>query len=136
MKERSWSYRIIMRYALLQLPGLILFVLVLMVIRQWIKIPVWLSWLLVAAWVIKDAILFPFVWRAYDERDSEDVNSIIGTEGIAMERLDPRGYVQISGERWHAEAMQDSAPINKGERVIIQGKRGFTLMVTRGIKNQ
>ena len=73
--------------------------------------------------------MFPFVWRAYDRPRPGDLRSMIGTEGIAQERLNPSGYIRVHGELWQAEVMEKRIPIEKGEEVQIQGSYGLTLLV-------
>lgn len=73
--------------------------------------------------------MFPFVWHAYDRPQPGDVKSLIGTEGIAEERLDPSGYIRVHGELWQAEVMGKRIPIEKGETVLIERAYGFTLLV-------
>jgi membrane protein implicated in regulation of membrane protease activity len=116
----------VVKYALLQVPGVALLVLILIVVQQWVDLPAWFGWGLVALWVAKDAILFPFVWRAYD---SEDTNSMVGTRGIAEERLAPSGYVRVRGELWQAEVMGDGPPLDRGEAVRVRGICGLTLLI-------
>lgn len=49
-------------------------------------------------------------------------------EAVALDRLDPKGYVQFHGEYWQAESDQRVEP---GERVMIVEKRGTVLRVRR-----
>jgi len=126
MNERGWSARVVVRYAVLQVPAVVILVLVLTLVRRWVDLPAWFVWGLVALWVAKDVILFPFVWRAYD---SDDTNSMVGTRGIAEERLAPSGYVRVRGELWQAEVMGDGPPIDRGQRVRVRGICGLKLLV-------
>ncbi len=73
--------------------------------------------------------MFPLVWRAYDRPHPGDAKSLIGTEGIAEEQLNPSGYIRGHGELWQAEVMGKKAPIEKGEAVLIEGVYGLTLLV-------
>ncbi len=129
MKKRGWSNRIIVRYVLLQLPALILLILILILIRRWVNVPNWLFLGLVALWMMKDLILFPLTWRAYDWDRSRNTNPLVGEKGVAKNRLAPSGYVQIKGELWKAEVMGNGSPIEKGKAVRVQGIRGLTLLV-------
>ncbi len=126
MRKSGWSARIMQRYMLLQVPGVLILVLVLILVRQWIDLSTLFICSLVALWVAKDIILFPFLWRAYD-RDQQ--NQMIGTRGIAEERLAPSGYVYIHGELWQAEVMKGYPPIDRGETVRVQGINGLKLLV-------
>jgi membrane protein implicated in regulation of membrane protease activity len=131
MKTRGWSTRIVVRYSLLQLPALALIILILILIQRWIDVPWWLGWGFVALWAVKDAILFPFVWRSYDWNGSKVANPMVGAGGTAKERLAPSGYVIVRGELWKAEVMEDVGPIEAGESVKVQALRGLTLIVQK-----
>jgi len=76
-------------------------------------------------------ILFPFACRAYDWDRPQGPNSIVDAQGIAKERLAPSGYVQVRGELWKAELMEGSPPLEKGERVRVEGVRGLRLVVVQ-----
>ncbi len=121
--------QILVRYGLFQLPALVLLVLILILVRRWVDLPNWFTWGLIAVWVVKDAVLFPFVWRSYERGKLEDVNSIAGERGIAEERLAPAGYVRVHGELWQAEVMGGGYVIDRGERVRVHSTRGLTLLV-------
>jgi membrane protein implicated in regulation of membrane protease activity len=97
-------------------------------IQRWFAIPEWLFWIFIAIWVVKDAILFPFVWRAYDSVRPKD-EKMLGARGIAKERLDPSGYVFVRGELWKAVLMKGSPTIEEGEGVLVHAKEGLTLVV-------
>jgi membrane-bound ClpP family serine protease len=129
MNKHGWSARVVVRYALLQVPALILLVFFLFLVRQWADIPVWLIWGIVGFWLAKDAVLFPLTWRSYDQNPARDANAMVGLRGIAQDRLAPSGYVQIRGELWQAELMAGDKPIEKEEAIRVQGTRGLTLLV-------
>jgi membrane-bound ClpP family serine protease len=129
MNMHGWSTRVVVRYALLQLPALVLLAVSLFFVRQWVDIPIWLIWGIVGFWLAKDVVLFPFTWRSYDQRRLGHADSMVGLRGIAQDRLAPSGYVQVHGELWQAEVMGHSQPIDKGEGIRVQGTRGFTLLV-------
>ena len=78
MNERGWSVRVVVRYAVLQVPAVVLLVLVLILVRQWVDISAWFVWGMVGLWVVKDLILFPFVWRAYDTDHGGAANCMVG----------------------------------------------------------
>jgi membrane-bound ClpP family serine protease len=86
-------------------------------------------WLIPGAWVIKDIILFPFIWRAYDWDRKDKRNNMIGMHGIVSDRLDPSGYIMVRGELWKAETVEKDAMIDKGQDVQIYGINGLTLYV-------
>jgi membrane protein implicated in regulation of membrane protease activity len=126
MIRRAWSRQVLLRYALLQLPGLAALIVSLLLIRHWINIPTWAVWTFILLWVIKDLVLFPFVWRAYDKRSP---NAMSGSRGIAVDRLSPSGYVRINGELWRASVTDGDSAIEKGAVITVRGMRGLTLIV-------
>ncbi len=124
-----WSTQTARRYAFYQIPGLGIFVMILILVRQWIHLSEWVFWGLILLWVVKDIVLFPFVWRAYERDRLKELHSLIGKEGMVVDRLTPQGYVHVHGELWQAEASVDDRPIEEGEIVSIRGIRGLRLLV-------
>jgi membrane protein implicated in regulation of membrane protease activity len=131
MNQRRVSTRIIIRYTILQLPGLALLLLILVFVQGWVDLSPWVVWGFIAIWVVKDAILFSFVRKAYDWDHPQGATSMVGAHGIAKERLAPSGYVQIRGELWKAALMEGSPPLEKGERVRVEGACGLRLVVVQ-----
>ena len=129
MNERKWSTRVLVRYTILQLPALALIAVGMLFVSRWFEIPSWLLWCIVLAWLAKDVILYPFVWRAYDQPREKGVNAMVGMCCIVKERLAPSGYVMARGELWKAELTANSRSVEKGERVRVQETRGLTLIV-------
>jgi len=127
-KKRSIS-RAAMKYLLLQLPGAALFVIALILMRQWTDLPVWLFWGLIVLWVGLDVVLFPFVRKAYEPQ--EGGNPMIGAPGVVENRLSPSGFVRIGGELWKAHVLEGSMPIDRGETVRVRAIEGLTLIVER-----
>ena len=121
--------RIYLRYGLLMIPGTIVLVLILIVIQQWIFIPLWLFWTIIGAWLAKDIIMFPYVWRAHDMNRPGISRSMIGERGIVKKRLDPSGYIQIGGELWRAESVEVGLPIEIGQVVKVIEMEGLKLYV-------
>ena len=120
---------IYLRYILLNIPGLAAVILILIIIRHWVVLPGWLFWSIIVFWIVKDALLFPFVWRAYDWERPGRSRSMIGERGIAKEQLAPKGYVQVHGELWRAVKIDDGPPIEMGQSVKIVKMDGLTLFV-------
>jgi len=129
-----WSKALIWRYSLFQLPGIAVVIIILVLIQRWIDLSHWLVWGLVTLWIIKDIVLFPLVWRAYDWEGAKKANSMVGLEGVAKESLAPRGYIQIRNERWLAEVI-DGTEIGAGQRVRVVEMRGLWLAVEREAEN-
>ena len=129
MGKRRCSRRVVIKYTLLQLPALVFLALIFHVIRQWVEMPAWLIWGIIALWVVKDVVLFFFVWRAYDQNPLADANSMVGLHGVAKDRLAPSGYVEVHGELWQAEVMEGGLPVESGKGIRVRGIRGLTLIV-------
>jgi membrane protein implicated in regulation of membrane protease activity len=129
MGKRRWSRRVIIKYSLLQLPALVFLAFILYLIRLWVQMPAWLIWGMVGLWVVKDVMLFPFVWRSYDQNRLGDVNSMVGLYGIAKNSLAPSGYVEVHGELWRAEVVQGAPFVESGGGVRVKEIRGLTLIV-------
>jgi membrane protein implicated in regulation of membrane protease activity len=129
MDEKRWSSRVLMRYALIQLPGLAVLVLVLVLLQRWVQMPLWLLWTIVLLSVVKDVIMFPIVWRAYDKDSHDSSNSLTGELGTTTECLSPAGHIRIKGELWRAEIADTDIPVDKGETVRVLSSDGLTLIV-------
>lgn len=118
------------RYVSLAVVELTLVILILKIIHRWVVIPDWLFMSLIAGWVLKDVILFPFTWRAYDHNGSDAAEPMAGERGVAKGTLNPSGYVQVRGELWKAERAGDGPPIEAGDHVRVHHRVGLVLYVT------
>ena len=123
------SPKIVVRYTLLQLPGIGLLFIALVLVQRWVVVSDWVFWGSLIVWVAKDIILFPFTWRAYDWESADGARSMVGAQGLTKDRLAPSGFIQIRGELWKAEVWGGGRPIEKGERVRVREMKGLTLLV-------
>ena len=123
------SVRMVIKYFLLQLPGQIAFILILLLVRKWLETPAYLLWGLLGFWVGKDIFLFPFLWRFYDPEQYPHRFRMVGRRGFALTRLDPEGYVQVQGERWQAGVYEAHASIEKDETICVEAINGLKLKV-------
>jgi len=121
--------RIVLRYALYQIPDIGILALILFVLHRWGYLSLWLFTGIISLWIVKYVLAFSFVWSAYDKPRPGDIKSLIGTEGIAEERLDPSGYIRVHGELWRGEVIEKTVPVEKGETVLIERALGLTLLV-------
>jgi len=121
--------RTVLRYALLQVPGLVLLIAVLFYPHDIFQISVSLKYIIIIFWVSKDAIMFPFVWRSYDPAGFNPVHTMRGKIGVALEHLDPEGYIMVNGERWKACAAGIQTSIEKGSPVEVVEMHGLCLHV-------
>lgn len=125
-----WSSPVLAKYWALQLPATMLVVLVLFAVEDELAWPQWIVWTIAAAWVAKDAILYPFLWRAYDPSDPAALPyRMEGAKGIAIDRIDPTGSVRVAGELWRAELSRGASRIEEGEMVQVDARHGLTLLV-------
>ena len=129
MERKGWSARVVLRYALLQVPFTALVIVILIWVRKWVDLPLWFICGLVGFLIIKDIALFPFVWRAYDPDSPSLANPMGGARGIAINDLHPSGYIEVGAERWQAEVIDGSPLVKRGQRVRVRGIRGLTLLV-------
>lgn len=88
-------------------------------------------------WVAKEVVLFFLLWQAYDPDQENLAQSMVGEHGVAMERLNPSGYVRVRGELWRAQLCRGATTVKEGERVRVEELRGLTLLVVpdRSIAN-
>jgi len=124
-----WSARVLGKYCALQVPDAVLFIVVLLLLRDWLGLPTWLFWSLAGLWLAKDAVLYPIVWRSFDSGYPLAQNALDGERGLATERLDRSGYVRVRGELWYAELALGARPVDKDEPVRVQTMRGLTVIV-------
>jgi len=123
------TFRIVVKYFLLQLPDQTVFALILFLSRQLFEFPASLAWGLFALWVGKDIFLFPFLWRFYDPSQHLDRFQMVGRKGFTLSPLSPDGYVQVRGERWKADLAEGQSPIEKGETICVKAINGLKLTV-------
>ncbi|KPK90050.1 MAG: hypothetical protein AMJ94_10410 [Deltaproteobacteria bacterium SM23_61] len=129
MTEKTpWKSRIFLRYLLYQLPGWALWSVVLLILQQFFKFPLWLVPAALAVWVVKDLILFSYTWTAYGAGHGAK-RPFPGSRGVVVKSLSPEGYIRIEGELWRAEAADRARSIPPGETVTVEGTRGLTLFV-------
>ena len=120
----------LLRYAALQLPGVGLAAAGLFGLAHWLEWPGWVAPLGLALWIAHDAIMYPFVRRAFDEGEPRvGAGALIGQAGIALDALEPRGYVRIGGELWRAEVAKPDAALPAGARVRVCAVDGLWLVV-------
>jgi membrane protein implicated in regulation of membrane protease activity len=125
-----WSALVLAKYWALQLPGTALVIVVLLGVGERLVWPQWIVWTIVAMWIAKDAILYPFVWRSYDPSDPAALPyPVKGAKGIAINCIDPSGLVRIWGELWRAELSSGARRIEQGETVQVNARDGLTLLV-------
>lgn len=121
-----------LRYSLFQLPGIALLGALLLLLRIWPGLPLWAAWTIFLLWIVKDAFLFPFLWRSYSTSRLSHRNTMIGQTGTVREELDPTGRILVRGEIWRAELTTGCVPAAPGSQVQVRDLRGLILVVDHG----
>ena len=117
----------VLRYLAFQIPGWAVLALVLGAAMAWWELSRTLAAAIFALFVIKDAVLFPFVRVAYEPRSGGGAEALVGQRARAEEELAPEGYVRVGAELWRAELVRGSA--ERGAALRVVAVRGLTLVV-------
>jgi len=92
-----------------------------------------LSWSVIITSTLVTATFFLFVvgmgLKAQRLKPVTGVDALIGETGESLSLLDPVGTVQVHGETWNAESV--SGKINRGQKIRVNGIKGFTLFVVQ-----
>ena len=121
--------RTLRRYVLYQIPGCLLAIATAVVLHYRVNLPVWWGIALVASWVIKDAVLYPFLRNSYDSDSPDAIDQLIGLDGVAIEPLAPQGYIRVRGELWLAEPYSAGIMIGRNRPVTVDSIQGTILRV-------
>ncbi|MBN1276564.1 MAG: hypothetical protein JXA35_03660, partial [Deltaproteobacteria bacterium] len=113
------------------IPGLIVLLIALVLFHRFTNIPAWLLISILVIWIAKDIALFPKVWKAYDSDNPSPMEQFIGMNGVAIDDLDPAGYVKVRGELWKAEIRDSRFPVKEGDKIEVSDVEGMTLIVKR-----
>lgn len=135
-KLRSIPRRAVIRYALLQIPSVVLVVVVLYYLDRIVPMPARVKAVIIALVVLSDIAMLPLLWRAYDTRPAAGPLSMIGERGVALRDLSPEGLVRVRGEIWRARVREGHAPVAKGEAVTVTDREGLVLTVEADTVNR
>ena len=91
------------------------------------------AWLLLAVWIVKEIVLFPFVRGAYELSDPSGTAHLIGRDAVVIARLDPAGRVRIGPESWAARLPVGSTPADVDSTVCVKSVEGLTLHVVSSL---
>ena len=119
---------VVVKYTLFQIPGWLLVGFLAYHARGWLGLTDWAAALVVVAFMVKDAVLFPYVRRSYEIHGRENAEALIGLLGVTEETLDPEGYVRLGPELWKAE-LRGVPVVSAGRTVRVCSVEGLTLMV-------
>jgi membrane protein implicated in regulation of membrane protease activity len=129
LQERASLATVLLRYLAFQLPGAAFIGAVLVAAVRWWGLDASMAALLFAAWIVKDAVMFPFVRVAYEPHSDGGARALQGRSAVAEESLSPVGYVRVGSELWRAELASGSAVA--GETLRVVEVHGLTLLVER-----
>lgn len=119
----------VVRYTLYQLPSAGIAGLLSFLAYSFNWIGIWTASSVVVIWILKDAILYPFVKSAY-EGGEHGVRAMVGLTGEVLFPLNPEGKIRVKGEVWKARS-ENLDEIQSGASVIIVGSEGRTLLVKK-----
>jgi membrane protein implicated in regulation of membrane protease activity len=117
------------RYALLQLPGWILAGVILYALHRWLGLPLWVAAILMAADLVKDIALYPYLRRAYETGGARATDRLVGETAEVAQTLSPNGYVRLRGELWRARLVGGASEAQAGDKVVVEGAEGLVLQV-------
>lgn len=117
------------RYALLQIPGLLLVILLLTLGLQWGWITTTTATVVFLGWLVKDILLFP-LYRPALRADAPPTGSegMVGALGVCRTAVNGTGMVQIRGENWQCRS-DNGRRLAPGERVEVCAGEGMILTV-------
>ena len=123
----------LIRYTLLQVPGWLLLGCLawLALSHNWIAAST-AAWIL-AAWLLKDAALYPLCKRAFEKEPSE-TEKLIGREAETVTSLSPQGLIRLNGEQWSAR-LHNGAHLDAGQTIRVIGADGLVLLVEPAVSN-
>jgi len=130
MIKRGWSKHAAGKYIALQVPAAALAGLVLWLLWRYGVLSVWLAWCVFFLWIAKDALLFFYLWPAYEPSGEGGPLSPVGKAGVAEESTENRNLrVRVRGERWLASSETELAPVRAGQSVRVVDRKGLLLIV-------
>lgn len=81
-----------------------------------------------ALWLLKDAVLYPIVRRAY-EPDGIRPHGPLPEHAIAESAIEDEGWVRAGPERWRARRAPGAPAVAPGATVRVVAVRGLVLLV-------
>jgi membrane protein implicated in regulation of membrane protease activity len=118
-----------LRYWMFQLPGFAGAggVLYLAVGFEWIG--TWAAVGGLAAWVVKDLLLYPLLKQSYAP-PSAVRDACVGRAAVATEPLAPDGYVRLGHELWRARMADLNQTASAGAALEVVAREGLLLRVS------
>lgn len=128
MSREKPDIHTILRYVLVQLPGEIIILITVFLLLHYTMLPAWLIWTGFGVWVLKDTILFFWVWPSYRSPEQE-VDPIVGQIGFVVKSCQPEGTVEIYGTLWWAVIDDKKTPLDAGTMIRVRKREGLILFV-------
>lgn len=122
--------RTLARYLAFQIPGAVVAGIVLAFLHERVGLSAWAGGVLFALWIAKDAVLYPFVRRAY-EPSATALDRLVGARGRVVRAFSTTGLVRVGRELWRAELLEGQSPVETDDLVIVHAARRLTLVVYR-----
>jgi membrane protein implicated in regulation of membrane protease activity len=94
-----------------------------------INLPLWVTIMVLAAFAVFSYVSYRLGHPTVLLEGVTSPESIVGSEGIVQQDMEPEGYVQVRGELWKASSVMGG--LKKGEAVIVAGIDGLKLTVTK-----
>lgn len=120
-----------LRYWVYQIPGILLLGAVLFPLVLYDLVEIGTALLVMALWIIKDAILFPFLRDSYKIEQKQGVAVLVGKTGVLESDLKVRGWMRLRGELWQAALPEGAPPLSRGETVRVVAVQGMVLVVEK-----
>jgi membrane-bound ClpP family serine protease len=95
--------------------------------KMGVKIPWWGIVIFVVGFIAYAVLTYLIGSRALRLKPMAGFTDMTGTEGKAMNQLEPEGWVKIEGELW--EARSEGGPIAEGAKIRVTGQKGLKLRV-------
>lgn len=131
MSLNTITRKIIIRYSLFQIPSLLIVTLLVFTVNHWYILDNTIIVMIILFWILKDILIFPFVWKAYSHKDRDKSKTILNQHGVAVDTINPKGFVKINGEIWQAELVEPNDPINQGQPIEVVEIDGLKLKVRK-----
>ena len=131
MSLNTITRKIIIRYSLFQIPSLLIVTLLVFTVNHWYILDNTIIVMIILFWILKDILIFPFVWKAYSHKDRDKSKTILNQHGVAVDTINPKGFVKINGEIWQAELVEPNDPINQGQPTEVVEIDGLKLKVRK-----
>ena len=119
----------VQKYIVLQIPGAFMVAVLLVVFHYSGYITPSMGLLLFVGWLVKDAVMFRVLRKAYEPGPSYGTDALVGLSAVVVDELAPKGSVRIGSEHWSAIAADSATPLDRGTEVRVVSVDGYTVTV-------